>query len=561
MSHCTTVVAFLVAITTCILYQATASESYPLIPRSVHAFMYLWYGEPTTDGVYRHWNHEILPHWESRINQLYPDVGKRFNPPLDVHSPYYPLHGPYSSLSKEVLQRQFLDMASAGIEVAVVSWWGQRDKPYATDTQGVNTDKALAVLLEEADVFNSARLADEEGSSLSLSIKIALHLEPYPGRSVESIADDLQYLHTNYGHHACIYRGTDGRPVHYVYDSYHILSNNWARLLDRQGDLSIRGTQTDAIMIGLWLDHHHGRDLREGKFDGFYTYFGSDGFSYGSTSSNWGAMCSNARRAKMLCCISVGPGYNDTLIRPWNDRNTRSRNKGKYYEDMWRRAVRADPHSISITSYNEWGEGTQIEPARSFHLRTHKRERATHEPSNQRQSASVTAEQLRHGVIMEQIAAGLEDLQSWEGVELYSTPFAEQMIGVKAAGLREDARPIVQTGGTIFGGGGYYDEGDSNGDGVADSGGALLDSPRDDKRQKDRELDREHITTRKLNELKRQKEAMDTLEKVHNDGVQIDWSSLPRNYEDYGNEGPYFYLQRTKEYATQFTSVKSREEL
>jgi len=233
------------------------------------------------------------------------------------------------------------------------------------------------------------------------------------------------------------------------------LTTTWARLLHPNGDLSIRGTHTDAIMIGLWLDHHHGRDLRDGNFDGFYTYFGSDGFSYGSTSSNWVPMCSNARRAGLLCCISVGPGYNDTLIRPWNDRNTRSRNKGKYYEDMWRRAIRANPHSISVTSYNEWGEGTQIEPARSFHLRRHQRERTVHEPSNQ-QGISITAEQLRRGIDMEAIANSLEDLQSWEGVELYTTPFADQVIGNKAAGLRDDARPIVQTGGTIFGGSGYY---------------------------------------------------------------------------------------------------------
>ena len=499
MKYFSLVIALLL-ISTHIIHASTATASNPLLPRSVHAFMYLWYGEPTIDGVYRHWNHEVLPHWESRINELFPEVGKRFNPPMDVHSPYYPLHGPYSSMSKEVLRRQFQEMTSSGIEVAVVSWWGQRDKSYATDTQGVNTDKVLAVLLEEADAFNAA-LA--EGAP---PIKVALHLEPYPGRSVESVADDLQYLHVNYGHHTSIYRGTDMRPVHYVYDSYHILSNNWSRLLNPDGDLSIRGTPNDAIMIGLWLDHHHGRDLRDGHFDGFYTYFGSDGFSYGSTSANWGAMVKNARKAGLLSCISVGPGYNDTLIRPWNDRNTRSRGKGKYYEDMWKRAIRANPDSISITSYNEWGEGTQIEPARSFHLRTHKRERAVQESVNQR-GVSISVEQLRQGVNLDEIGSGLEDLPSLEGIELYSTPFAAEMIGSKAAGLRDDARSIVQTD-AVFGGAGFYDEGDSNGDGVPDSGGDLLDSPRDDRNKKIRELNREHITTRKLHELKRNKEAM-----------------------------------------------------
>jgi hypothetical protein len=31
---------------------------------------------------------------------------------------------------------------------------------------------------------------------------------------------------------------------------------------------------------------------------------------------------------------------------------------------MWRSAVRAKPDVVTITSYNEWQEGTQIEPAR-----------------------------------------------------------------------------------------------------------------------------------------------------------------------------------------------------
>jgi hypothetical protein len=32
---------------------------------------------------------------------------------------------------------------------------------------------------------------------------------------------------------------------------------------------------------------------------------------------------------------------------------------------MWRTAIRAHPDLITITSYNEWHEGTQIEPART----------------------------------------------------------------------------------------------------------------------------------------------------------------------------------------------------
>ena len=43
--------------------------------------------------------------------------------------------------------------------------------------------------------------------------------------------------------------------------------------------------------------------------------------------------------------------------------NTRLRKRGLYYETAWRTAVDLDAKIISITSFNEWHEGTQIEPA------------------------------------------------------------------------------------------------------------------------------------------------------------------------------------------------------
>jgi glycoprotein endo-alpha-1,2-mannosidase len=43
--------------------------------------------------------------------------------------------------------------------------------------------------------------------------------------------------------------------------------------------------------------------------------------------------------------------------------NTRHRRHGKYYEVGWRSALSAQAKVIAITSFNEWHEGTQIEPA------------------------------------------------------------------------------------------------------------------------------------------------------------------------------------------------------
>lgn len=132
-----------------------------------------------------------------------------------------------------------------------------------------------------------------------------------------------------------------------------------------EGAHTVRGTAMDGVFIGLWLERQHGQELLDGGFDGLYSYFASAGFSYGSTLSAWPDMAGFARRHGLLFVPSVGPGYDDKKIRPWNAANTRGRDGTRYFDRMWEAALGAGVEAVSITSYNEWGEGTQVEPARS----------------------------------------------------------------------------------------------------------------------------------------------------------------------------------------------------
>lgn len=289
-------------------HQALSSANFS---PSVHAFFYLWYGIPEFDDEYLHWNHKVLPHWETSVNDQYPTIGKGHKPPENIHSPYYPLHGPYSTKDPKNLASQFSSMNAAKITVAVLSWWGQPSNINSRDTQGVTSDLVMH------DVFHAA---DKDGQ-----IKLAFHLEPYHSRSVESIRSDIEYIILSYGNYSSILRGKDGRPLFYVYDSYHIDPTQWQRLLSPQGDITVRDTPYDSVFIGLWLESHHGHDLKTGGFDGVYTYFASDGFSYGSSTSNWETISAFSKVNQLLCILSVGPGYEDTSIRPWNAHNSKPR--------------------------------------------------------------------------------------------------------------------------------------------------------------------------------------------------------------------------------------------
>lgn len=106
----------------------------------------------------------------------------------------------------------------------------------------------------------------------------------------------------------------------YLYDSYIIDGSEWATIFSPSGEYTvsfnilynnkIRGTPYDIIAIGLFVERQHCQMLQRGGFNGFYTYFASQGFVYGSTLSNWKDMnqCVKSLQYPQLFIPSVGPG-------------------------------------------------------------------------------------------------------------------------------------------------------------------------------------------------------------------------------------------------------------
>ena len=78
-----------------------------------HIFYYPWYGNPTYDSTYMHWNHPVLPHWKPEISARYP-VGRRHQPPDDIGSSFYPKLGPYSSRDPSVIADHMRQIRQSG---------------------------------------------------------------------------------------------------------------------------------------------------------------------------------------------------------------------------------------------------------------------------------------------------------------------------------------------------------------------------------------------------------------------------------------------------------------
>ena len=264
----------------------------------VAAFFYPWYASMPVDGVWRHW-----------------DQGGH-NPPDDVGSDYYPVRGAYSSSDAAVLDGQMQDLVAAGVDTVVTSWWGRGS-------------------------FEDLKLAGVEQAAAAHGLKVAAHVEPYGGRTVSTIAQDMAYL-----------RAT-GISDFYVYLAPQYPASDWAPFL--------------ASLNGVRVFAHVGPDnqVRSGSsaafaraagFTGIYTY---DVVAY--SPADYATICGTARANQLLCAPSVGPGF--SALRATGSSTVRPRNSGQTYDALWNGALQGGPDLVTVTSYNEWHEGTQIEPA------------------------------------------------------------------------------------------------------------------------------------------------------------------------------------------------------
>jgi hypothetical protein len=335
----------------------------------VHCMYYGWYGTPATDGRYYHWDHELIPHWNADTAARFPRGKHRGGD--DVGADFFPQPGAYSSRNESLVRLHMSQLNEAACGVLVVSWY----PPGMADGQGQRggADAGMAVLFAAA---------------AEAGLQIAFHLEPYTGRSAQTVRRDCEYIQRTYGHHPALFQGprtarlgtssrstpsdtADGDhrtwrgPWIYVYDSYLSAPAEWAELLTPTGAHSVRGTAFDGTFISLVVEEAHLSGATTGGFDGIYTYFASP-ISFGATQANWPALRSYCTAHGLIFVPCVGPGYADTRVRPWNAGSSRARQGGAYYEAGWRAAAEAHPDIVGVTSFNEWHEGTQIEPAVPF---------------------------------------------------------------------------------------------------------------------------------------------------------------------------------------------------
>jgi hypothetical protein len=283
----------------------------------IELMYYPWYGGLNED--YYHW----------RQGNRRPENG-------DIAAGFFPKKWPYSSLSEKLLRYHCRLIQRIGVRQLALSYWGR----------GSYEDESISTLMS---------ILPEYGLSA------VFHIEGFAGRNQGfRFKDEIHYLIGRYGNHPAFYRDL-GRPLFYIWAPHvpptqhfadvFISDGMWQRMLDE-----LRGELGPLLFLAQSTDITR---AQLGHFSGLYLY----GPFF--TAEQIANVVSAAHSAGLAVSASVSPGYDDRRAVRDPSRPIIPRDQGRYYLSMWEAVRAARPDRITITSFNEWHEGTQIEPART----------------------------------------------------------------------------------------------------------------------------------------------------------------------------------------------------
>lgn len=296
------------------------SRRWENVPHHVLAFYYTWYGRPERHGRWVHWNGVRPEEHEIATSTNYPSLGA-----YDSHDP-------------NVIDLHIDQAKRHGITGWIATWWGQ----------GTFDDRAFA------SVIKRAALKD---------FYATVYWETAPGegeRQIQRAVDDLLYILRKYGSEKAFLK-VDGKPVIFVYGRVmtQVPRSSWPEIITRVEKQWDKGF----LLIADGLTQANAR-----LFDGIHTYnicgwvrdLPPEALRK-QAAENFRQAVDTAHAFGKISCVTVIPGYDDTKIRTPGLKALRR--NGENYQLLWEEAIRAQPDWVLITSWNEWHEGSEIEPS------------------------------------------------------------------------------------------------------------------------------------------------------------------------------------------------------
>ncbi len=268
-------------------------------------FFYLWYKSPTPDGSWSYWT----------------DLGN--NPPNTWFSHYIPDPNPsvfdptgelYSANNYNIFKWQVTKLAEARQEVAIASWWGQNRKE----------DFAFN------NIINSF-MGRTDNPYPNLRWAMYYENEGFGNPSVDTLVSDLTYIKDKYSSSPYMLK-IENKPVMFVYSD-----------ASDGADMNLRWSQANAILNNY-----------------FYIVLKLySGYATTANQPNSWHQYAPAVRSGIHAPYSyfVSPGF-------WLDNGDPERlvRDSLAFETAVQNMVAANTQWKLTETWNEWGEGTSVEP-------------------------------------------------------------------------------------------------------------------------------------------------------------------------------------------------------
>jgi hypothetical protein len=230
---------------------------------------------------------------------------------------YHPTLGFYSSTDDATIDQQLQLAKRAGIQAMISSWWGP----------GHFTDTALQHILAQSERAGSPYQ--------NMRWSIYYEQEGYDDPTVSQIASDLQYLQAHFfGQPGWLW--VNGKPVVFVYSD---ASDNCT-----MADRWIQARQQSGVNVYLVLRVFFEYEMCASQPDSWHHYT---------------PLVSNY--FLLPYSVSVSPGF-----YLWNESRPRlERDINRFTYDVQKMKASGATWQL-ITTWNEWLEGTSVEPATEF---------------------------------------------------------------------------------------------------------------------------------------------------------------------------------------------------
>ncbi len=316
-------IAFTVLVFACKRDEPTSAPSFPVtvyqpehvartntLPTYIHYMP--WFGSKDYSGNWHHWG----DHPENVGTD-----GQR-----EIPAVYYPLIDLYDSKDPDYLEYSFLCMKLSGVDGIFIDYYSELtlyDYPFNFERTIAAMDMAEKVGLKYAVVYEDALLVAAQNSGL--------------GTQLQVLTQNVNYMKTNIFNRPN-YIKVNGKPLLMIFGpSSSLTGTQWRSVIG-----------TDISFVGvIWKVP----TAFKPSLDGVMSWTGA--------SANEAGELDQCLADYNLCIAGAMPGFETVAT---GDDNTPPRNGDNFREGL-NYAKTKNPDFLQIPTWNDWAEGTTIEPS------------------------------------------------------------------------------------------------------------------------------------------------------------------------------------------------------